>query len=544
MKYSKYSIVIIGSGIAGLYAALKSAQGMNLPEGILIITKSNLNESNSRYAQGGIVGVLSENSLDSISLHISDTIKSGCGLSDFNIIKYISENSEAVIKDLLEIGVDFDRDEKNELKFTLEGAHSVNRILHAGGDATGKFIEKALVDKIRQEQNITIYEQTLAVELLVDDAQTCRGLVAFNALTKEYEIIYAGATVLATGGTGQIYRHTTNPQVATGDGIAIAYNAGAIVQDMEFTQFHPTALAISNDESQFLISEAVRGEGAKLVDSDGNNFVTKYTEAGELAPRDVVTRAIYSEMKELHANNMYLDATNINKDKLLKRFPNISNICMQNGIDISKDYIPVAPAAHYMMGGVKTTVEGVTSLKGLYAIGEVACTSLHGANRLASNSLLECVVCAYELSNYLSFANLQISNQIDNNIRDTIQKYQTEDEYYGIDAKTLKETLKNTMWQNVGIVRSKDSLLKAKEQISNIKQQFKYTEKCLEKEEYALKNMITVSELITNFALAREESRGAHYRADFPVCSDEAKHSYSSLSEPLNTIIEDNIAAV
>ncbi len=528
MKYSKYSMIIIGSGIAGLYAAIKSAQSMNLPDGILIITKSGLNESNSRYAQGGIVGVLSENKGDSVSLHVADTLKSGCGLSDLNVIKYISENSETVIKDLLEIGVNFDHD-NDKLKFTLEGAHSIKRILHAGGDATGKYIEQALVKKLKQSKNITVYEQTLGVELLVDSMNTSRGIIALNSITKEYEVIYSAATILASGGCGQIYKYTTNPSVATGDGIALAYKAGAVVQDMEFVQFHPTALSIDSNENRFLISEALRGEGAKLVDSDGRNFITDYTPLAELAPRDVVTRAIFEEMKKNDTNNVYLDATCIAASKLAERFPNISNICLENSIDIAKDYIPVSPAAHYMMGGVKTSIEGITSIKGLYAIGEVACTGLHGANRLASNSLLECVVCAYELSNYLSFANLSTSNLIDSTIMQTIKKYQTYDECHDIDVTTLKNDIQNIMWENVGIVRNQKSLLKAKKAIELLKKEFLYEDVCLDKAEYELRNMLTVAELIVDFAIARKESRGAHYRDDFVDTFEVAKHNYTSL---------------
>lgn len=277
MKYSSYSAVIIGSGIAGLYCALKLAQQIQVPDGILLITKSKLGESNSRYAQGGIVAVLQDNKLDSPCLHISDTLKAGAGLSDFNITKFISENSDAVIKDLLSFGVDFDRDEQNNFKLTLEGAHSINRVLHSGGDATGRKIEKALSANVLKNPNIQVYEQTVGVDLLVSDNK-CKGLVVFNDLIQEYETIYSSATILASGGLGQIYKYTTNPAIATGDGLALAYNAGAIMRDMEFIQFHPTALALDLENNRFLISEAVRGEGAKLVDKHGNEFMSKYHE--------------------------------------------------------------------------------------------------------------------------------------------------------------------------------------------------------------------------------------------------------------------------
>lgn len=525
MKHSKYSAVIVGSGIAGLYAAIKLTEEMNLPDGVLIITKSNLKESNSRYAQGGIVAVMpGENKTDSTSLHIADTIKAGAGLSDFNVVKFISENSDAVIKDLLSYGVDFDRDEKNNLKFTMEGAHSVNRILHSGGDATGYCIEKVLVDKIKAEPEVTIYEQTLAVELLINSDKECKGLIAYNSATDDYETIYSSAIILATGGSGQLYKYTTNPSVATGDGISLAYRAGALLQDMEFIQFHPTAFTVSSEDNMFLISEAVRGEGAKLVDQDGNKFMHKYDERQELAPRDIVTRAIFNEMSESNTKNVYLDATNIEKDTFLKRFPNISKTCLKNKIDPSRDYIPVSPAAHYTMGGVKTNIEGMTSIKGLYSIGETACTSLHGANRLASNSLLECVISAHELTNHLSFRNLEISDSIDESILKTIKKYQADDEYYEVNVDKIKFRLQDIMWENAGIIRTEKNLELAQKEIEALKNEFCYTDKCCSKEEYELRNLFTVAELIIKFALLREESRGAHYRADYPNQKEEACH--------------------
>ena len=423
MKYSKYSVIIIGSGIAGLYAALKLSETINLIDGILVITKSELAESNSRYAQGGIVGVLKQNENDSVELHVKDTLKAGAGLCEFDTVKFISENSQNIIYDLINYGVEFDRDENNKLKLTMEGAHSIKRILHSGGDATGYNIEKVLVKKVIENPNIQIYEKTFACELLLNKNNVCRGIITYNEELNEYETIYAASTILATGGCGQVYKYTTNPEVATGDGFALAYKANAIMQDMEFIQFHPTALKLPNCENMFLISEAVRGEGAKLVDIDGNAFMKKYDDRLELAPRDVVTRAIFNEMHKLKYNCMYLDASMIKKDVFKSRFPNIYKMCKENNIDISKDYIPIAPAAHYTMGGIKTTIEGQTSIKNLYAIGEVASTGLHGANRLASNSLLECAICASELANYLSFANLQSSDIIDETILDTIKKY-------------------------------------------------------------------------------------------------------------------------
>lgn len=527
MKYSKYSTVIIGSGIAGLYAALKIEQQVALPDGILLVTKSQLGESNSMYAQGGMVGVMKENKNDSTASHISDTIKAGAGLSEFNTVKFISENSDTVIKDLMRFGVEFDRNENNELTFTLEAAHSVNRVLHAGGDATGRMIELALCKKVQENSNIEIYENTTAVELLVNSEKQCRGLIVFNEITQEYETIYASVVILATGGIGQLYKYTTNPIGATGDGLALAYNAGAVMQDMEFVQFHPTALAIDGEENRFLISEAVRGEGAKLVDADGVEFMHKYHEMKELAPRDVVTRANFNEMLEKHLNNVYLNATCIPKEKLAKRFPTISKKCAENGIDISKDFIPVAPAAHYFMGGVKTNIKGETSIQGLYAIGETASTGLHGANRLASNSLLECVVCAYEVADVLRNMQLKTPKQIDSDIKKVIDKYNPTDDDIpdDIDISALKQELQNIMWDYVGILRSGKSLTTAVEKIKNLKSDFARHTKCLNRAEYEFKNMLTVAMLIATSALNRKESRGAHCRLDYSDTNEECIHS-------------------
>ena len=539
MKHSKYSVIIVGSGVAGLYAAIKLSESITLPDGILLVTKSQLSESNSRYAQGGIVGVLPENKKDSVSLHVADTLKAGCGLSDLNVVKFISENSKFAIQDLIEYGVNFDRNEKHELTFTLEGAHSVRRILHAGGDATGYSIEKALVEKVRNDEsisrNISIYEQTHAVELLVDSKKQCRGIIAFNEVTKEYETIYAPAVILATGGTGQVYKYTTNPTVATGDGLALAIRAGAAIKDMEFIQFHPTALSIDNDDSRFLISESVRGEGAKLINKDGEYFMERYHEQKDLASRDIVTRSIYAEMKRTGTDKVHLDATLIPVETFKKRFPNIYSNCLKAGIDVTKDYIPVSPAAHYCMGGVKTSDDGHTSIKHLYAIGEVACTSLHGANRLAINSLLECLVTGYELVNTLSFCNLQNSEIIDDAVMTTIKKYTAneEDTRLEADMDDYITKIKDTMWQNVGIVRDETSLLTALSDINKIAAAFDLEKICSSAKEYEVRNLIYVAKCIINSALKRKTSIGAHYRSDSVEPQvDDTKNSENVKEQP------------
>lgn len=526
MKYSEYSVAVIGSGAAGLYAALKIAQQIKLPEGILLLSKSTLGTSNSKYAQGGIVGVMHRNPDDSVESHIKDTLKAGAGLSDEKVTEEISSASDAVLNDLITNGVEFDLDENGNLTFTLEAAHSVKRILHSGGDATGKGITEGLVKAVKSNENIHILENAIAVELLVTANKECRGIIIYNKQTEEHEIIYTSAVIIATGGTGQVYKYTTNPLGATGDGIALAYEAGALIEDMEFIQFHPTALALSPESrNRFLISEAVRGEGAKLINKNGEEFMAKYSDKKELAPRDVVTRAIFSEMKKENSDNVYLNAAIIGKEKLSKRFPTISKTCKENGIDITETPIPVAPAAHYTMGGIKAGVNGTTSIKGLYAIGEAACTGLHGANRLASNSLLECVVCAYELADYLSFTNLNTPKVIDEGIKKMIDVYSRSiigDEY---DTSTLSSRLKNIMWDYVGIVRTEESLLKAQKEVEKLQADFKRRRKCLNQNEYEYRNMLTVASLIIRSALARKESRGAHCRSDYQQTDTVGQHS-------------------
>ena len=517
MKQSRYSTVIIGSGISGLYAALKLEQ--SLSNSILLITKSTLGESNSYYAQGGMVAVLKDNKNDSVHAHIDDTLKAGAGLNDENTVKFVSRNSDEVVKDLLKFGVDFDKDESGNFKLTKEAAHSVNRILHCGGDATGREIEIALVNAVKENKNIEIRENTAVVDLLVEN-NICKGLIAFN--NNNYEKISSDIVILATGGLGQIYQYTTNPLGATGDGFALAYRAGAVLRDMEFVQFHPTALAIDDREhhNRFLISEAVRGEGAKLCDKNGYYYMKDYDKREELAPRDIVARANFTQMRKTNSEYVYLDATKLDNPK--KRFPTISKKCSLNRIDIEKDLIPVAPAAHYFMGGIKTDLNGETSVKNLFAIGECASTGLHGANRLASNSLLECVVCAYKTAEYIS----------NNNSIFLLEDVEFQLEH---DAKAgnsgegniqnLKTKLKTTMWQNVGIYRNEKSLNQALCDIIQIEKEFNKLDFCANIAEYELRNMIITSKLVTKSALLRKESRGAHYRTDFLQADKVAKHS-------------------
>ena len=529
MKYSIYSAVVVGSGIAGLYATLRMNRNLELSDNILLVTKSNLGESNSHYAQGGIVGVMQENKEDSISSHVSDTLKAGAGLNISDAVKSISKSSDFVIKDLMNYGVEFDTTDDGKLSYTLEGAHSVRRILHSGGDATGRRMQEALAKTLQEAHGVDIYENHSAVDLLINSEGECKGVVLFNNVTKEYEVIYSSVVVLATGGIGQLYKYTTNPQGATGDGLALAHIAGAVLRDMEFVQFHPTAFAQPGVKNRSLITEALRGEGAKLVDASGNEFMAKYDPRKELAPRDIVTRAICKEMIAQHVENEYLDATHIDKEILARRFPTISRICKKYGIDISKDLIPVAPAAHYFMGGIVADVDGKTDIKGLYAIGEVASTGLHGANRLASNSLLECVVCAYNLIESLRKMDLSAPKQIDSDIKSVIDRYSEDvqvDESIDFDLDDLIQQLKELMWDKVGIFRDELSLKSALVELNKLILNFNREYKCLSKEEYEFRNMLIVAKAITVSALNRHESRGAHFRNDYPECGAEVQHSY------------------
>ena len=528
MNQSQYPAIIIGSGVSGLYTALKLEQ--NLASGkVLLLTKNQLTDSNSYYAQGGMVAVLESNKNDSVELHTKDTLAAGAGLSEVKTVEFISKNSDKVVKDLLNFGVDFDK-ENGEFTLTKEAAHSVNRILHCGGDATGREMEIALANSVKNNKNIEIQENTTVVDLITEN-NTCYGVITYK--NGKYEKIYSNAVILATGGLGQLYKCTTNPIGATADGFAIAYRAGAKLRDMEFVQFHPTALAIDAaiNHNRFLISEAVRGEGAKLCDKNGVEFMSKYDPRKELAPRDIVARANFKEMQENNTPNVYLNATVIGKEKLLKRFPTIAKKCSENGIDITKDFIPVAPAAHYFMGGIKTNLNGETTVKNLYAVGEVSSTGLHGANRLASNSLLECVVCAYAATQYLKdftkksnpHPNPLPTGERANVILNSIQSlpYNKQDDI----TNNLKSKLQNTMWENVGIYRNETSLQNALHDIENLEKEFNKPDICTSKEEYELRNMLIVGKIITKCALQRKESRGAHYRTDYLQINSTAEHS-------------------
>lgn len=513
MKYSRYSAVIIGSGISGLCLAYELSKNKNIKDGILVLTKSKTDDCNSKLAQGGIVGVMREfNKNDTVSSHMSDTIKAGAGLNDFNAVKFISEYSDYAIKELIKIGVKFDKDEKGNYDFALEGAHSIPRILHTK-DKTGYSIEQALIQKVNKSKDIEIYENTMAVELLIDSQNAVRGVLAFNK-QEEYEAIFSNAVIIATGGIGQLYKTTTSRPTTTGDGIYLANKAGAEIIDMEFVQFHPTALSVKNNECAPLVSEAVRGEGGKLVNKKNERFILKYDKRGELAPRDIVARAIDEEIKQSNEDCVYLDISDIGVETFKKNFPSITEYCNEYGIDLDKKLIPVSPAAHYLMGGIKVNLDSETNIKNLYAVGEASRTGLHGANRLASNSLLECVVGAISLADYLSYKDLTAPKNYDEKIKDTLHKYEEDEPYYIEDTISIKNKIRDIMWQYAGILRDENSLKKGLFEINELKKEFIGKEVYSNFGLYEVRNMLEIAQIVLCASLNRKNSIGAHYRID------------------------------
>ncbi len=534
--------LIVGSGIGGLSLALKlSTLGK-----VLIVTKKQSAESNTNYAQGGIASVLADD--DNFELHIEDTLSCGCGLSKRESVEKIVREGPTRIYELVDIGVKFS--EKNgRLLLGREGGHSKNRIVHAK-DLTGKEIERALLHETAINKNITVLEYHFAIDLLTNrnlkkknenyrhtlknrKENACYGVYAYDIKKKKIEKIIARNTILATGGLGQVYLHTTNPAIATGDGFAMGYRAGCLMENMEFVQFHPTSLyetEIDDDTQVFLISEAVRGAGAVLKTRDGKEFMHRYDKRKSLAPRDIVARAIDNEMKKRGDKFVFLDARPIGRDNIKKNFPNIYKTCLSRGIDITKEMIPVVPAAHYACGGIKTDLDGRTSLKNLFACGEVTMTGLHGANRLASNSLLEAVVFSDSIFKYIKqnisriiprngkkeeFKKMQ-NLVLDWNDKGTINA----DEWVLISHD--KREIKEIMNDYVGIVRNTVRLQRAFRRIKMLREEIKeyYTRTKVTVEILELRNLVTVAYMIIKSAVKRKESRGLHYMLDFPHRND------------------------
>ena len=514
----QFDFLVLGSGIAGLSFALKVAQR----GGVAIITKKDRAESNTNYAQGGIAAVTSKE--DSFELHVRDTLEAGAGLCKEPVVRTIVEEGPARIAELIELGMQFSEREipkshgARELDLGKEGGHSKRRILHAK-DITGRQIESALLAAIAARPNIEIFENHFAVNLITSQKlgrggeNQCLGVHVLDKATGKVETFAAPVTLLATGGCGKVYLYTTNPDIATGDGVAMAYRAGAAVANMEFIQFHPTCLYHPRAKS-FLISEAVRGEGGVLKTIAGVEFMDSHHPLKSLAPRDIVARAIDSEMKKSGADYVLLDITHKPAAFVRERFPNIYETCLRYGIDITREPIPVVPAAHYQCGGVMTNVDGQTDIAGLYAVGEVACTGLHGANRLASNSLLEALVCAHRAADKVlarepapSLAPLPAWHS---------GKANNPDEMVVVSHNW--DEIRRVMWDYVGIVRTNKRLQRAQTRIANLQEEIQqyYWDFIVTSDLLELRNIATVAELIVKSALRRPESRGLNYNLDYP----------------------------
>ncbi len=510
--------LVIGSGIGGLSFALKAACHGN----VIVITKHAMAESSTLYAQGGVASVLSKD--DTFESHIQDTLRVGDGLSKTDIVEMVVKDGPARVQELRDMGVDFACFNKRaksslgaEYDLAWEGGHSMRRIAHVA-DITGEKIEKILIEKVLAHKNINVYENCIAINLIVDKQKICWGVYALDKNRKRINSFLAKATLLATGGAGKVYLYTSNPDIATGDGVAMAYRAGAKIVNMEFMQFHPTCLYHPQAKS-FLISETLRGEGALLKLQSGKLFMHKYHRLKELAPRDIVTRAIDRELKESGDEWVLLDISHKNASFIRKRFPNIYKKCLNFGINITKDPIPVVPAAHYMCGGVKTDKDGQTSLKRLFAVGEVAWTGLHGANRLASNSLLEGLVFPHRavqkayslLSDNVSFPKIR---QWDTG--------KAVDSHEAVVVSHNWDEIRRLMWNYVGVVRSNKRLERAKRRIDILQKEISdyYWDFIITSDLIELRNIAMVAELIIKSAMHRKESRGLHYTVDYPFKDD------------------------
>ncbi|WP_273333697.1 L-aspartate oxidase [Dictyoglomus turgidum] len=500
----EYDLIIVGSGIAGLISAYYAPENFK----IALFSKDRLEESNTYYAQGGIAVAL--NPEDSPELHYKDTLSAGADFNEEKIVKIVVQEGIERVKDLIKLGVNFDK--IDGLAFTKEAAHSKRRIIHAQGDATGYEVARTLINIVKDRKNTNIYEHYVLIDLLTYEDEVYGG-VFFDTKERKIRIFTSKYIILATGGAGQLYLHTTNPLTATGDGIAIAFRAGARIMDLEFFQFHPTSLDVASPQ-RFLISEAVRGEGAYLLNAFGERFMLNYHPLAELAPRDVVTRAIFFEMLETQ-DRIYLDLRPIGEKKIKERFPNIYKKCMEHGIDITKELVPVSPAAHYFMGGIETDEYGRTNLKNLYACGETACTGLHGANRLASNSLLEGLVfgkrCIDAILNEDPAKNHSIPKHQNNFLNISLNEVNQ-----GI------KILKKILWDKVGIIRNETELKDAENIIDNLIEKL-HNSFILDRSFVELKNMLLISKFMINSALIRKESRGAHFRIDYPKSKEEWK---------------------
>jgi len=499
-------VLIIGGGIAGLRAAMALDPRLSL----LVITKDTMHQSNSALAQGSIASVLDPD--DNLASHVDDTLIAGANLCDREVVEMVVREAPDHIRQLMEWGTNFDT-EKGELSLGREGGHSHRRIVHALGDATGHEIMRAMIVQARAKLEADIWSNTFTIDLLTHERRCCGALVwnAHHGRT----FVWAKQTILCTGGAGRVFRETTNPEVATGDGHAIAYRAGAELRDMEFMQFHPTVLYIAGG-SRSLITEAMRGEGARLIDSTGRRFMPDYDERAELAPRDVVSRAIVAQMEKTRQPSVFLDLSHLNAEHVRKRFPGIARTCAEFGIDIATDPIPVRPGAHYMIGGVTVDHGGRTSLPGLWAAGEVTSSGLHGANRLASNSLLEGLVYGAHAGAGASEAALEVGDSFR---AIPLENAATEPHAEPLDLVDIRNSLRSLMWRSAGVKSMGPQLAEAAE---TIRRWCRYvlSRQLSDPAGWELQNMLTVASLMVDSDLAREESRGVHLRTDFPERDD------------------------
>ena len=499
-------VLVIGSGVAGLSAALQAAKHAS----VTLVSKDALFESSTNYAQGGIAVPMAPG--DTIAKHSADTRAAGQNLCDSQVVTGVVREGRRRIQELIVWGAKFDS-ERGKLHFTQEGGHRSARVIHAKGDATGAEVEGALLKVAGKCGNLQTLEHTFSIDLLVIDG-VCHGALVSNPI-RGATLVWAKQTVLATGGCGQVYRETTNPEIVTGDGVAMAYRAGAVVRDMEFYQFHPTTLYLAG-AARSLISEAVRGEGAVLRNRDGEAFMVNYSPQADLAPRDVVSRAIVTEIRRTGHTSVYLDATHIPKGRLYSRFPCIRGVCGSFGIDIAQDLIPVRPSAHYMIGGVEVNARAETSIKNLYACGEVACTGLHGANRLGSNSLLEGLVYGYRAGSNAGQA-AQAGDSVA--VPHRLAGEPSAPLGGNIDVRDVRNALQALMWRSAGIERDSLGLQEAVSQI-NTWRRYVMTHTFSSVMGWELQNMLTVARLIAWAGDLRKESRGVHYRTDFPETRD------------------------
>jgi L-aspartate oxidase len=509
--------LIIGAGVAGLRAAIEAANQSN----VIVICKDSLQGSNTWNAQGGIASVLDKE--DTFESHIEDTLNTGCGLCDQQTVDLVIHQGPELIGQLLSWGAEFDM-ENNHIAVTFEGGHSHPRIAHAHGDNTGRILAQTLIKKVKQNPNIKIIENFYAIDLLTNESNECIGVIGRDKY-QEPQIIWAANTILATGGAGRLYRETTNPEVATGDGLAIAYRAGAILRDLEFVQFHPTTLYIAG-ASRALITETLRGEGAVLLDNKGRAFMKDYHPSAELAPRDIVSRAILAQMLKTKSTHVFLDIRHFNKEHFAKRFPLISELCESFDIDVSKELIPVRPSAHYMVGGVKTDMSAKTSIKNLYACGEAASTGLHGANRLGSNSLLEGLVFGKIAGHFASQQKIFDAS----NLKHPLIKYKIpHSDRTRLDTADITNSLRALMWRNVGIIRKTQPLVEA-QTIIKFWQRYVMDKIFDSPQGWECQNMLTTCLLMAQAAQKRRESRGVHFRSDYPAIDDNQFKKHFELS--------------